>query len=120
MAIYFIDEVNVNVKEIQQKVQEHRQDIIQFMRDICAIPSMESQLKDVGERIAAEMQKLGFEEVRFDKMGNIMGRIGKGERVIVYDSHRDTVGIGDPASWQWDPFIGKVEDGVLYARGACD
>ena len=90
------------------------------MRDICAIPSMDSQLKEVGQRIAAEMEKLGFEEVRFDKMGNILGRIGNGGRVIVYDSHIDTVGIGDPASWSWDPFTGKVEDGVLYARGACD
>jgi putative selenium metabolism hydrolase len=110
----------VKVQEIKQKVEENRENIIQFMRDICAIPSMDSQLKDVGQRIAAEMEKLGFEEVRFDKMGNIMGRIGDGARVIVYDSHIDTVGIGDPASWQWDPFVGKVEDGVLYARGACD
>ena len=110
----------MTVEQIKQKVYKNREDIIQFMRDICAIPSMDSQLKDVGERVAAEMQKLGFEEVRFDKMGNILGRIGNGARVIVYDSHIDTVGIGDPASWQWDPFIGKVEDGVLYARGACD
>ncbi len=67
-----------------------------------------------------EMNKLGFDEVRFDKMGNIMGRIGSGKRVIVYDSHIDTVGVGDPASWEWDPFKGKIEDGILYARGACD
>lgn len=106
--------------EIQERVRQAQDDIVQFMRQICAIPSMDSQLKAVGERIAAEMTKLGFEEVRFDKMGNIMGRIGSGERVIVYDSHIDTVGIGDPQAWQWDPFEGKVEDGILYARGACD
>lgn len=110
----------MTTQEIKKKVQENRENIIQFMRDICAIPSMDSQLKEVGERIAAEMNKLGFDEVRFDKMGNIMGRIGNGSRVIVYDSHIDTVGIGDPASWQWDPFKGKVENGILYARGACD
>jgi putative selenium metabolism hydrolase len=108
------------IPEIQSLVAKHRDDIIQFMRDICAIPSMDSQLKDVGERIAAEMTKLGYDEVRFDKMGNIMGRIGNGPRVIVYDSHIDTVGIGDPSAWSWDPFVGKVEDGIFYARGACD
>jgi putative selenium metabolism hydrolase len=74
----------------------------------------------VGERVIEEMQKLGFHETRFDKMGNVIGRIGDGDRVIVMDSHIDTVGIGDPAEWEWDPFEGKVEDGVLYARGACD
>jgi putative selenium metabolism hydrolase len=90
------------------------------MLEICEIPSMDSKIGPVGERIQAEMKKLGFDEVRFDKMGNTIGRIGNGERVIVYDSHIDTVGIGDPASWEWDPFKGKVEDGILYARGACD
>ena len=116
----FIIEVDMIVQEIKKRVEKNRGNIIRFMREICAIPSMEGQLKEVGERIGAEMTQLGFEEVRFDKMGNIMGRIGNGPRVIVYDSHIDTVGIGDPASWQWDPFQGKVENGILYARGACD
>jgi putative selenium metabolism hydrolase len=116
--IYY--EVDVVVQEIKKRVEENREDIIKFMRDICAIPSMDSQLKDVGECIGSVMAKLGFEEVRFDKMGNIMGRIGSGPRTIVYDSHVDTVGIGDPSTWQWDPFKGKVENGILFARGASD
>jgi putative selenium metabolism hydrolase len=110
----------MNTQNLKKRVSEHSEDIIQFLRDICAIPSMEGQLKDVGERIGAEMTKLGFDEVRFDKMGNILGRIGSGKRVIVYDSHIDTVGVGDPTAWGWDPFKGKVENGILYARGAVD
>jgi putative selenium metabolism hydrolase len=108
------------VAEIQSRVDASKDEIITFMREICAIPSMDSKIGPVGERIAAEMRKLGYDEVRFDKMGNIMGRIGSGKRVIVYDSHIDTVGVGDPTEWKWDPFEGKIEDGVLYARGACD
>jgi putative selenium metabolism hydrolase len=112
--------VKDKVQEIQARVESSRNDITQFMCDICAIPSMDGQLKNVGERIIAEMNKLGFDEARFDKMGNVVGRIGSGKRVIVYDSHIDTVGVGDPASWDWDPFVGKVENDILYARGACD
>ncbi|MCP4138750.1 MAG: YgeY family selenium metabolism-linked hydrolase [Chloroflexi bacterium] len=108
------------VQEIQKRIDAAETDIVKFMRDIVAIPSMEGELKEVGDRIAEEMNKLGFDEVRFDKMGNIMGRIGDGEKVIVFDSHVDTVGVGDPDEWEWDPFVGKVEDGVLFARGACD
>lgn len=108
------------IQQLQDKIQSQREQIIRFMREICAIPSMESNIEDVGKRIAAEMKLLHFDEVRFDKMGNIMGRIGNGEKVIVFDSHIDTVGIGDPHEWKWDPFEGKVEDGVLFARGACD
>jgi len=110
----------MTVQEIKKQVEQNQGTIVQFLRDICAIPSMNGQIKDVGERIQAEMKKLGYDEARFDKMGNTVGRIGSGKRVIVFDSHIDTVGVGDPASWEWDPFKGKVEDGVFYARGACD
>ncbi|MEM5776500.1 MAG: YgeY family selenium metabolism-linked hydrolase, partial [Anaerolineaceae bacterium] len=100
---------------IHQKVEQSREAIIRFMLDIVAIPSMESQIGPVGERIAQEMRTLQYDEVRFDKMGNILGRIGSGPKVLVFDSHIDTVGIGDPSAWEWDPFKGKVENGVLYA-----
>jgi putative selenium metabolism hydrolase len=110
----------VTVQEIRKRVKKNRENIIQFLREIVAIPSMNGQLKEVGERIIAEMNKLRFDETRFDKMGNVLGRIGNGPKVIVFDSHIDTVGVGDPSEWEWDPFKGKVENGRLYARGACD
>ncbi len=109
-----------DVTAVQARVIAAKPKIVQFLRELCAIPSMESQIGPVGERAAAEMRALKFDEVRFDKMGNILGRIGSGPRTIVFDSHIDTVGVGDPTAWGWDPFVGKVEDGVLYARGACD
>src|SRR5512136_3041867 len=101
------------VERIQQRTREQHDDIVRFMRDICAIPSMDSLIGPVGERIQAEMRKLGFDEVRFDKMGNTLGRIGSGPKVLVYDSHIDTVGVGDRDDWKWDPFVGKIEDGRL-------
>ena len=109
-----------DVAAVQARVIAAKPKIVQFLRELCAIPSMESQIGPVGERAAVEMRALKFDEVRFDKMGNILGRIGSGPRTIVFDSHIDTVGVGDPTAWGWDPFVGKVEDGVLYARGACD
>ncbi|HRE47795.1 MAG TPA: YgeY family selenium metabolism-linked hydrolase [Aggregatilineales bacterium] len=108
------------VNTIKAKVAAQRETLIQFLRDLCAIPSPDSQIRAVGERAAQEMRSLGFDEVRFDRMGNIVGRIGSGAKTLLYDSHLDTVGIGDPSAWAWDPFTGKIEDGVFYARGACD
>ena len=111
----------VPVQEIQKRVNARRDTIIGFLREICAIPSMDSKIGPVGERIQAEMRALGFDEVRFDRMGNTIGRIGNGPKVLVYDSHIDTVGIGDPDEWEWDPFIGKIDEtGRFFARGACD
>lgn len=108
------------VNEIKQRVASQHDDILKFFREIVAIPSMESEIKEVGERCADEMRKLGFKKVWFDAMGNIVGQIGSGSKKLLYDSHIDTVSIGDPDEWQWDPFEGKVENGILYARGACD
>lgn len=108
------------VSKIKARVEEQRAEIITFLKELCAIPSYDSQIKAVGERAEAEMRKLGFDEVWFDKMGNVVGKIGNGPIKLLYDSHIDTVGIGDPAEWTWDPFQGKEENGVFFARGACD
>jgi putative selenium metabolism hydrolase len=108
------------IQTIQSRVAAQREAIITFLRELCAIPSYDSQIRAVGERAETEMRKLGFDEVWFDRMGNVVGRIGDGPRKLLYDSHLDTVGIGDPAAWEWDPFQGKIEDGIFYARGACD
>lgn len=108
------------IQKLHEEVESRRDTLVQFLLEICAIPSMDSQIGEVGERVAEEMRKLNFDEVRFDQMGNILGRVGHGPTVMVYDSHIDTVGIGDPDSWAWDPFKGKIEEGVFYARGAGD
>lgn len=108
------------IQSIQSRVAAQREDIITFLKELCAIPSYDSEIRAVGERAAAEMKKLGFEEAWWDKMGNIVGRIGNGPFKVLYDSHIDTVGIGAIEEWQWDPFKGKVENGIFFARGACD
>ena len=53
------------IQQLQEKIQSQREQIIRFMREICAIPSMESNIEDVGKRIAKEMKALHFDEVRF-------------------------------------------------------
>ena len=74
---------------------------------------MDSKIGPVGERVQEEMRKLGFDEVWFDTMGNTVGRIGNGPRILLYDSHIDTVGIGDPDEWEWDPFDRQGRGGAL-------
>ena len=101
-------------------MEEQREEIVAFLREICAIPSMQNQIRACGERIAEEMKRLDYDDIYWDKMGNIVGVIGDGDQILLYDSHIDTVGIGDPDEWEWDPFEGKIENGILFARGACD
>ena len=37
----------------------------------------------------------GFDEVKIDGLGNVLGRVGSGRTVIALDGHVDTVGVGD-------------------------
>ena len=102
------------------RARECEPEVVAFLRQMIAIPGESSQEKQIIGRIEHQMQDVGFDEIRIDGMGNILGRIGSGDRVIMMDSHTDTVGIGDPKEWKWDPYQGKVENGYVYGRGACD
>ncbi|RMH57451.1 MAG: YgeY family selenium metabolism-linked hydrolase [Candidatus Hydrogenedentota bacterium] len=107
-------------ERLKRAAERLRKPCAEFLRDLCRIPATSNQEGPVVARIKKEMTKVGFDEIRVDKYGNILGRIGKGPRVIACDSHIDTVGVGDPAEWKWDPFRGKYENGVIWARGSSD
>jgi len=97
-----------------------KSDLVRFMQDIIRIPSLSSEEGAVVERIRQEMLDIGYDEVTIDPMGNVLGRIGSGPRVIAFDGHCDIVDVGDADLWDRDPFSAEIEDGILYGRGASD
>lgn len=105
---------------VRARARQYEGDVVQFLRDVIAIPSTSTQERGVVERVAAEMRAHGLEDVHFDPVGNVLGRVGHGPVTILYDAHLDTVGVGDRAAWEFDPFAGKLEDGVVFGRGASD
>ena len=107
-------------ERIAAAAQACEADMVRFLRDLIAIPAESCHEGPVVERIRREMKQVGFDEIRVDPMGNLLGRIGSGKKIIMMDSHTDTVGVGDPNEWSWDPYKGKVEDGFVYGRGASD
>ena len=106
--------------DYQKQAERYRDDVTGFLRSMVAIPSFSCEEGDVAQRIAGEMEDLGYDEVFADPMGNVVGRIGDGKTKIVLDAHMDTVGVGDPSAWPHDPFEGKLEDGIVFGRGASD
>jgi putative selenium metabolism hydrolase len=110
--------MNVDFQKILQKAEEYRGDISKFLRDIIAIPSKSCDEGKVVERIREEMQRVHFDKIDIDKMGNIIGTIGHGKHVIAMDAHIDTVGIGDGNLWQDDPYEGYEDAEVIIGRGS--
>jgi len=100
---------------------QDRQALTTFLQDMVRIPSESTQEKAMAERLAAEMARVGFRDVRLDRIGNVVGRIGPGRgRALLYNGHMDTVGVGNPATWTYDPFGAEIVDGVMHGRGTSD
>jgi putative selenium metabolism hydrolase len=99
----------------------HAKAMASFLQDLVRIPSLSTHEEAVASRLAEEMHRVGFSEVRTDRIGNVIGRIGAGEGPkLLYDGHMDTVAVGEVDRWPHPPYDGRVEAGVLYGRGACD
>jgi len=92
-----------------------------FLQDMVRTPSFSTQEGKVAARLAKEMRHVGISDVRVDRIGNVIGRIGAGGgKKLLFNGHMDTVGISDPKAWRRDPFGGEIEGGVLYGRGTAD
>ncbi|OFZ49111.1 MAG: selenium metabolism hydrolase [Bdellovibrionales bacterium RIFOXYB1_FULL_37_110] len=110
----------IDHKKVMELAKKYEPEMVKFLRDMIKIPSESAQEREVIQRIKKEMEKVGFDEIKIDEMGNILGRVGKGKKIIAMDAHIDTVGVGDRNAWKWDPYEGKLENGVIYGRGASD
>jgi putative selenium metabolism hydrolase len=84
---------------------------------------MSHQESEIANLIAKELHRLAFDEVAIDEIGNVIGRIyGQDRRLpaLVLNTHLDHVDPGDPSLWPAPPYSGKIVDGRIIGRGACD
>ncbi len=107
-------------KRILEHARKHEKDMTRFLRDMVALPSEGREEEAVIKRIKKEMEKVGFDAITIDKMGNIIGRIGNGKHIIAMDAHIDTVGVGERSNWTFDPHEGYEDDTTIGGRGTSD
>ena len=112
--------MKIDYQKILELSKAYENDMTKFLRDMIAIPSESSNEEKLILRIKEEMEKVGFDEVRIDKMGNIIGRVGSGKHLIAMDAHIDTVGIGEINNWHFDPYLGFEDETRIGGRGASD
>lgn len=105
---------------IRKAAEGYEKDMTAFLRDLVAIPSESAQEEGVAKRIVQEMEKLGFDEAFTDPMGNVHGYMGTGDKIIAYDGHIDTVGLGEISNWEFDPYEGYETDTEIGGRGTSD
>ena len=110
----------MDFEAIKKAAEGYKPAMVKFLRDMIAIPSESCEEKGVVHRIAEEMKALGYDKVEFDKLGNVIGWMGEGDKIIALDSHVDTVGIGNRDNWEADPYQGYETDDIIYGRGGSD
>ena len=106
--------------KIREKAEGYKADMTAFLRNIVKYPGESCDEKMHVKVIEDEMKKLGFDEVKTDDMGNVMGFMGSGEKLIAFDAHIDTVGIGNRDNWDFDPYEGFESDTEIGGRGTSD
>jgi putative selenium metabolism hydrolase len=90
------------------------------LSNLVKIKSLCTQEKDVQIELKRQMEEAGFDEVRIDGLGNVIGRIGTGKKILAIDGHMDTVDTGNQNNWSFDPFGGEIRDGFVMGRGSVD
>ncbi|MDO9593201.1 MAG: YgeY family selenium metabolism-linked hydrolase [Erysipelotrichaceae bacterium] len=108
------------MKTLELMGKDVTQDLLAFTQALVRIKSYSGQEEEIITFIAEKMKSLGYDEVVIDGFGNVVGRIGNGEKKILMDSHVDTVDVKDAELWDYPPFSGEIVEGYLWGRGSVD
>ena len=106
--------------KINEAAKNYEADMTKFLRDLVKIPGESCGEKGHIMRIKEEMEKLEFDKVEIDPMGNVLGYMGTGKTLIGFDAHIDTVGIGNRDNWNFDPYEGFETEEEIGGRGTSD
>ncbi|UZR96596.1 YgeY family selenium metabolism-linked hydrolase [Chondrinema litorale] len=103
-----------------QLTETQKENLISFAQELVRIKSYSGQEELAIKLVEKKMKELGYEEVKIDSMGNVVGRIESGEKIVMFDSHVDTVEVNDEDEWDFPPFGGNIVNGKLQGRGSVD
>jgi acetylornithine deacetylase/succinyl-diaminopimelate desuccinylase-like protein len=95
---------------------------VDFLRRLIRTPGPPGKEGATAALVESEMRRLGYRDVRVDRMGNVLGRVpGTGEvPPTMFNTHLDHVDAGDEGGWTHPPFAAEVADGKVWGRGAVD
>lgn len=97
------------------------QDVVAFCQRLIQTPSTSGQEGDVADLLVAEMERLDYDGIDIDRVGNVIGKMeGASDRSLVLNAHMDQVDVGELDDWPYPPFEGRVVDGAIWGRGASD
>jgi len=107
-------------KKINDLAEKYRDYTAENLSKLIKIKSLSMEEEEVQLELKRQMEEAGFDEVRIDGLGNVIGRIGNGKTILAIDGHMDTVDMGHLDNWDFDPLGGEIKDGFVHGRGTVD
>lgn len=97
-------------------------DSLQLLEALVQRPSVTPDDQGCQRLIGERLEASGFtlEHMRFDDVDNLWARLGDEGPVFAFAGHTDVVPTGNEADWTYPPFAARVDNGMLYGRGAAD
>jgi len=108
------------IDKIKELSDKYRNYTAENLSKLVQIKSLSMQEEQVQLELKRQMEEAGFDEVRIDGLGNVIGRIGNGKKILAIDGHMDTVDMGNLNNWDFDPLGGEIKDGFVHGRGTVD
>jgi acetylornithine deacetylase/succinyl-diaminopimelate desuccinylase-like protein len=115
-----IDYINTNRDRYIEELKEYL-----AIPSISALPAHAADVRKCAEWTAAEMNRIGLQNVRLIETpghpvvyGDWLG--AEGAPTILFYGHYDVQPVDPLDLWESPPFEATVRDGELYARGAAD
>lgn len=105
---------------INEKAKQYQDYTAKNLSELVKIKSLSTKEGAVVKKLKEMMADAGFDEIKIDGLGNIIGRIGSGKKIIAIDGHIDTVDIGNIQNWTFDPLGGEIKNGFVHGRGTVD
>ncbi len=112
--------MNTIYTKINELAEKYRDYTAENLSKLIRIKSLSMGEEKVQLELKRQMEEAGFDEVRIDGLGNVIGRIGNGKTILAIDGHMDTVDMGNPDNWDFDPLGGEIKDGFVHGRGSVD
>ena len=109
--------VSERIKELAEKYRDYT---AENLSKLVKTKSYSSKEEDVCRLLVKLCEEAGFDEARIEGLGSVVGRVGNGPKILAFDAHIDTVEVGNLQNWDFDPFCGAIEDGLVKGRGASD
>jgi Acetylornithine deacetylase/Succinyl-diaminopimelate desuccinylase and related deacylases len=95
-------------------------------RELVRIESPSGDEGGVAAAVARAMTALGYDEVRVDELGSVLGirhgatTGGSAGGALLVDAHMDVVPATEPATWRFPPFAAERREGRIWGRGTTD